>query len=74
MDDKYTLVTTKKVAPPPVKIWDAWTDPTKLAKWWGPKGFTSTVEELDVRNGGKFRVIMHSPTELITQTPTYSTR
>jgi len=61
MDDKYTLVTTKEVATTPEKIWDAWTDPEKVAKWWGPKGFTSTVEELDVWDGGKFRVIMHGP-------------
>ncbi len=61
MDDKYTLVTSKQVATSPEKIWDAWTDPEKVAKWWGPMGFTSTVEELDVRVGGKFRVIMHGP-------------
>ena len=61
MDDKYTIVTSKEVATTPEKIWAAWTYPEKVAKWWGPKGFTSTVEELDVRAGGKFRVIMHGP-------------
>jgi len=61
MDDKYTLITREEVAANPEKIWDALTDPEKMAKWWGPKGFTSTVEELDVRKGGKFRVIMHGP-------------
>ena len=61
MDDKYTLVTTKEVSTTPDKIWSAWTDPEKVAKWWGPAGFKSTVEELDVRDGGMFRVIMHGP-------------
>lgn len=27
----------------PVKtVWEAWTDPVHLAKWWGPRGFTIT--------------------------------
>ncbi len=61
MNDNHTLVTTAEFDTTPEKVWDAWTDPEKIAKWWGPNGFTSTVEELDVREGGKFRVIMHGP-------------
>jgi uncharacterized protein YndB with AHSA1/START domain len=61
MNDSYTLITTKEADTTPEKIWAAWTDPEKVSKWWGPAGFVSTVEELDVRDGGKFKVVMHGP-------------
>ena len=32
-----------------------------LVHWWGPKGFTNTIHEIDVRPGGLWRFIMHGP-------------
>lgn len=61
MDDSYTLITTRDIDAPLENVWAAWKDPTRIARWWGPAGFRSTVEELDVREGGHFRVIMHGP-------------
>ena len=61
MDDTFTLITTREIDAPIAKVWGAWTDPEKIAKWWGPAGFRSTVKELDVRQGGRFQVIMHGP-------------
>ena len=61
MDDTYTLVTTREIDAPLERVWDAWHDPAKIAKWWGPAGFHSTVKELDVREGGRFEVVMHGP-------------
>jgi uncharacterized protein YndB with AHSA1/START domain len=61
MNDTYTLVTSKEINATPQQIWDAWNDPEKVAKWWGPAGFKSTVDELDIRDGGKFKVVMHGP-------------
>ena len=46
----------------PVKmVWDAWTDPEKVAKWWGPRGFTITTQHKDTRTGGSWNYIMHGP-------------
>lgn len=46
----------------PVKlVWDAWTDPKKAAKWWGPRGFTITTHSKDLRPGGHWSYIMHGP-------------
>jgi uncharacterized protein YndB with AHSA1/START domain len=46
----------------PVKlVWDAWTDPAKVAKWWGPRGFTLTTHSKDLRAGGHWRYTMHGP-------------
>ena len=42
-------------------VFKAWTDPSHLSRWWGPKGFTSTFEEFDVRPGGHWRFVMHGP-------------
>src|ERR1043165_653811 len=42
-------------------VWAAWTEPQHVAQWWGPKGFTNPVCELDVRPGGAFRIDMCSP-------------
>lgn len=46
----------------PVKaVWDAWTDPKKAAKWWGPRGFTITTHSKDLRVGGQWKYTMHGP-------------
>jgi len=46
----------------PVKlVWEAWTDPAKAAKWWGPRGFTLTTKSKDFREGGKWIYTMHGP-------------
>jgi uncharacterized protein YndB with AHSA1/START domain len=36
-------------------VWDAWTDPDRMAQWWGPRGITTPREsiELDLRPGGR---------------------
>lgn len=46
---------------PRALVWRAWTDPKMLAQWFGPRGFTSSVPELDVRVGGGLRIVMHGP-------------
>ncbi len=38
----------------------AWTEPTKIAQWFGPKGFRAEVLEMDVRVGGTWRFKMIS--------------
>jgi uncharacterized protein YndB with AHSA1/START domain len=42
----------------PQRVWDAWTQPDQLAKWWGKRGWNAIPESivLDVRPGGTFRV------------------
>jgi uncharacterized protein YndB with AHSA1/START domain len=55
------LEVTRVLAASPQQIWSAWADPDAIAYWWGPDGFTSTVRELDLRNGGRFDVVMHGP-------------
>ncbi|OOV17043.1 SRPBCC family protein [Flavobacterium sp. LM4] len=42
-------------------VYSAWTEPEHLKNWWGPKGFTNTFNEFDLRPGGKWSFIMHGP-------------
>jgi uncharacterized protein YndB with AHSA1/START domain len=42
-------------------VFKAWIDPKQIAQWWGPKGFTTTTYEMDVRPGGVWRFVMHGP-------------
>ena len=42
-------------------VFRAWTDPEQLPAWWGPEGFSRTIEEIDVRPGGVWRFTMHGP-------------
>ncbi len=51
---------TRVIAAPRDKVFRAWTDPTELAKWWGPKGMTVPVCEIDARPGGAIYTVMRS--------------
>jgi uncharacterized protein YndB with AHSA1/START domain len=42
-------------------VWEAWTNPEQVVKWWGPRGFTTTIEEMNVRPGGVWKHVMHGP-------------
>ena len=51
-----TLSRTYPVAPE--KVWRAWTDAEALKRWWGPApGEPVSAAELDVRVGGRFRIV-----------------
>lgn len=56
-----TLVTTRLFDAPRELVYRAWTDPTQLAKWFPPEGFSSPRCEIDARPGGVFRVDMKAP-------------
>jgi uncharacterized protein YndB with AHSA1/START domain len=55
------LVITRVFDAPRELVFGAWTDPKHMAQWWGPKHFTNRVEQMDVRPGGAWRIIMRSP-------------
>ena len=55
------IVITRVFDAPRELVWKAWTDPELLGQWWGPKGFTSPVNKIDLRVGGKYLSCMRSP-------------
>ncbi len=42
----------------PQTLYDAWTQPDVLMRWWGPKGITAVAAQLDVRAGGQYAITM----------------
>ncbi|MGC5324215.1 SRPBCC family protein [Brevibacillus sp. SYSU BS000544] len=42
-------------------VFSAWTSPELLAQWWGPKGFTNTFHEFELKPGGNWKLTMHGP-------------
>lgn len=42
-------------------VFDAWTKPEHLRRWWGPTIFTNPVCEADLRVGGAWRIVMRAP-------------
>jgi uncharacterized protein YndB with AHSA1/START domain len=55
------IVISRVFAAPRELVWDAMTDPQQVVKWWGPRGFTTTIEEMNVRPGGVWKHVMHGP-------------
>ena len=55
------IVITREFAAPRQLVWDVWTTPKHIEKWFGPKGFDTRVEELDFRVGGRSNYIMVGP-------------
>jgi uncharacterized protein YndB with AHSA1/START domain len=45
---------------PPARVFKAVTDPESVPHWWGPRRFKTTVDEMDVRQGGNWRYIVHT--------------
>jgi len=55
------IISTRVIAAPRDLVFKAFSDPENLARWWGPKGFTNTFHEFDLRPGGAWRFVMHGP-------------
>ncbi len=42
-------------------VWKACTAPQLIPQWWGPKGYTTTVDKMEVQPGGAWRFIQRGP-------------
>lgn len=54
MTNDTTLTISRLIAAPPSAVWNAWTVPENLAKWWIPAPIECQVVTLDLRPGGGF--------------------
>ena len=55
-----TFQTSRTFAATPAQIFAAF-QPARLARWWGPDGFTNTFEICDFKPGGRWLFTMHGP-------------
>ena len=51
-----TLVTRRLIHAPTQRLFDAWTTPEHLLRWWGPRNVTCIAAEVDLRVGGAYRL------------------
>jgi uncharacterized protein YndB with AHSA1/START domain len=61
LEKMQTMITSRIFDAPREVVFKAWTDPKQLQRWWGPKGFTNPVCEVDARPGGAIRIHMRAP-------------
>jgi uncharacterized protein YndB with AHSA1/START domain len=61
VSDVERMTVTRVFDAPRELVWKAWTDPKYIMQWWGPKGFTAPVCEMDFRVGGKLLCCMQGP-------------
>ena len=55
-------LTLKRVYPvAPEKVWRAWTDPQALRQWFDQTDAPGWIGELDVRVGGRLRIVLRDP-------------
>lgn len=57
----HDLVITRSFDAPVEQVWQAWSDPEQIKRWWGPIGFSAPLAEIDFREGGTSLVCMSSP-------------
>ena len=60
-EEGLSLRMTRVLPAPRDRVWQAMTEPEQLAKWWGPKGFTTPSVEFGPRAGDSYRIAMQPP-------------
>lgn len=55
------LTMTRLVHAPRALVYQVWTDPEHMPKWWGPNGFKNTIHHMEVKVGGLCHYTMHGP-------------
>ena len=55
-DSRHRLLTAK-----PSEVFAAMSDPDRVARWWGPVGFTNTIHRFEFMTGGTWLLTMHGP-------------
>jgi uncharacterized protein YndB with AHSA1/START domain len=56
-----TLEIDRVLPAAPDDVFAACTDPVRLAKWWGPQGFSIPSIEFQARTGDRYRIEMQPP-------------
>jgi uncharacterized protein YndB with AHSA1/START domain len=59
--DNRELRATRNFRAPLELVYRMWTEAGHIAQWWGPRGFTTTIQKMDVRPGGEWLLVLHSP-------------
>jgi len=55
------IIISRLIDAPRELVWEAMTKPEHVVHWWGPNGFTNTLQKMDFRVGGEWHHVMHGP-------------
>jgi uncharacterized protein YndB with AHSA1/START domain len=55
------LLVRRSIRASPERIFDAWTQPEHLKRWWGPESVECIEAEVDLRVGGQYRIANQFP-------------
>ena len=55
------IVLSRVIAAPRSRVFQAFTDPSRITRWFGPEGFTIETLEIDIREGGRWRFVYTGP-------------
>src|SRR6185503_7392548 len=56
-----TFSTSREIPATVEEVFAAFSDPERLARWWGPAGFTNTFKVCEFKTGGRWSYVMHGP-------------
>lgn len=59
--EENVLIYTRILPAPRELVWKVWTNPDHITHWWGPRGFSTTTKEMNLRKGGYWKFTMHGP-------------
>lgn len=51
-----TLIVRRTIAASAARLFEAWTQPAQLMRWWGPRGVSCTSAEVELKVGGRYRL------------------
>lgn len=55
------IITERLVNAPRDLVFKAWSNEAMISQWWGPNGFSTTIDTMEFKPGGKWRFVMHGP-------------
>jgi uncharacterized protein YndB with AHSA1/START domain len=56
-----SLTLQRRINATPARVYAAWTEPSQIVKWMHPYNNDVVHVEMDVRAGGRCRIVMHTP-------------
>ena len=59
--DALTMTVTAEFDAPAERLWQIWSDPRQLERWWGPPSHPATVTDHDLSPGGRVAYYMTGP-------------
>src|SRR2546426_4076374 len=55
------VMMTRVFDAPRALVWEAYTDPKLIPRWWGPRYLTTTIDKMDLKPGGSWRFVSRAP-------------